>query len=188
MRILNSASGYGAAPQAMHWLTVFLVALSWVLGVFGDVFPKGGPRETGLFVHISAGLAILVLLLGRVTWRLVDPAPPPEITQFGAWMGKWLDPAARLTHFSLYVLLVAVPVVGIVLQFARGDALPLFGLAEIASPWIKDRAFARSVKEVHEILAHALVILAAMHAIAALIHHWIFRDHTLARMLPHSDE
>jgi cytochrome b561 len=71
-----------------------------------------------------------------------------------------------------------------VLQFARGEPLPLFGLCEIPSPWTVDRAFARSVKEVHEVLANALVMLAALHAVAALIHHWVFRDRTLARMLP----
>jgi cytochrome b561 len=95
--------------------------------------------------------------------------------------------SCRSDRYSLYVLLVAVPVVGVVLQFARGDALPLFGLAEIPSPWFKDRAFAHNVNEVHEILAHALVALAAFHAAAALIHHWVFRDRTLVRMLPHSN-
>jgi cytochrome b561 len=187
MQLSNSTKDYGAIPQALHWLTVFLVAVAWALGTFDDVLPKGGPRDAGLFVHICAGISILSLLVARLTWRLVDPAPPPEATEFGAWMGKWGDPAARIAHYSLYVLLVAVPVVGVVLQFARGDALPLFGLAEIPSPWLKDRVFAHSVKEVHEVLAHALVILATMHAAAALIHHWIFRDRTLIRMLPHSD-
>ena len=56
----------------------------------------------------------------------------------------------------LYALLIAAPVAGIVVQFARGDALPLFGLSEIPSPWAADQAFARSVKEVHEVLATAL--------------------------------
>lgn len=152
------------------------------------MLPKGWPRDSGLFVHICAGIAILFLLVTRVTWRLVDPAPTPEATEFGNWMGRWLDLAARIAHYSLYLLLVAVPVVGIVLQFARGDALPLFGVAEIPSPWLKDRAFAHSVKEVHEILAHALVIVAIMHAAAVMIHHWIFQDRTLVRMLPYSDE
>lgn len=187
MQLFNSTKNYGAVAQALHWLTVFLVALAWALGIFGDVLPKGGPRESGLFVHVSAGIAVLALLVARLTWRSVDPSPPPEATEFGDWMGRWLDPAARIAHYSLYVLLVAVPVVGIVLQFARGDALPLFGLAEIPSPWLNDRAFAHNVKEVHEILAHALVILAAFHAAAALIHHWIFRDRTLVRMLPHAE-
>jgi cytochrome b561 len=40
------------------------------------------------------------------------------------------------------------------------------------------------VKEVHEVLAHALVILAAVHAGAALVHHWLLGDRTLVRMLP----
>lgn len=77
-----------------------------------------------------------------------------------------------------------VPVVGIVLQFARGEALWIFGLYEIASPWTKDRAFASSVNEAHELLANALVILAGLHVAAALIHHWVFRDRTFVRMLP----
>jgi cytochrome b561 len=40
------------------------------------------------------------------------------------------------------------------------------------------------MKEVHEILANALVMLAGLHAAAALIHHWVLRDRTLTRMLP----
>ena len=101
MQLFNSTKDYGAIPQALHWLTVFLVALAWALGTFDDVLPKGGPRDSGLFVHICAGIAILSLLVARLTWRLVDPAPPPEATEFGAWMGKWLDPAARIAHYSL---------------------------------------------------------------------------------------
>jgi len=146
-------------------------------------------RQLGRWVRRGeTGIAILALLVARLTWRSVDSSPPPEATEFGAWMGKWLDPVAQIAHYALYALLVAVPVAGIVLQFARGDALPLFGIAEISSPWLEDRAFAHNVKEVHEILAHALVVLAAFHAAAALIHHCIFRDRTLVRMLPHSEE
>jgi cytochrome b561 len=81
-------------------------------------------------------------------------------------------------------LLIAVPIAGILSQFARGNALPLFGIGEIPSPWIRDRAFAHNVTEVHEILANALVVVASFHAAAALVHHFVFRDNTLARMLP----
>lgn len=182
MRFRNSSEGYGAIPQALHWLTVGLVVLAWALGTFDDALPKGAARATGLFVHNSAGLAILAVLVVRLLWRLADPPPPPEPTV----LGVWLDRAGRLAHYALYVLLIAAPVTGIVLQFARGDALPLFGLSEIPSPWIADRAFARSVKEVHEVLANGLMILAGLHAAAALVHHWIFGDRTLVRMLPAS--
>ncbi len=182
MRFRNSSSEYGGIPQALHWLTVALVVLAWALGTFDDALPKGAARATGLFVHISAGVAILAVLVVRLLWRLADPPPPPEPTV----LGVWLDWAGRLAHYALYALLIAAPIAGIVLQFARGDGLPLFGLSEIPSPWIADRAFARSVKEVHEVLANGLVILAGFHAVAALVHHWILRDRTLVRMLPGS--
>jgi cytochrome b561 len=77
-----------------------------------------------------------------------------------------------------------VPAFGIALQFAQGHSLPLFGLGEIPSPWFADKAFAYSLKEVHEILANVLVILAVFHMAAALLHHFVFGDHTLRRMLP----
>lgn len=118
--------------------------------------------------------------MARVLWRMADPPPQPVPTMLGAWVGI----AGRLAHYALYGRLVAVPIAGIVLQFARGDALPLLGLAEIPSPWVADRTYARSVKEVHEVLANALVILAAFHAAAALVHHWVLHDRTLVRMLP----
>jgi cytochrome b561 len=162
----------------LHWLTVILVVVGWTLGTFGDALTKGPPRQTGLFIHVSAGLAILAVLAVRLLWRLNDPPPPLEPTSLGAW----LERIARLAHYALYALLLAVPVIGIILQFTRGNALPLFGLTEIASPWPADRALSRSVKEVHELLAHALVILAGFHAAAALVHHWVF----LERMLPRS--
>jgi cytochrome b561 len=180
MQWRNSNEGYGAVTQTMHWVTVALVILAWLLGQFGDIFPKGAARAAGLFVHNTAGLAVVCILVLRLFWRLTDPPPPIEHTILGAW----LDRAGRLVHFVLYALLLAVPIIGIVLQFARGDALPIFGLAQIASPWGADRAFEHSVKEVHEVTANALVILAAFHAAAALVHHWVLRDRTLVRMLP----
>ena len=175
---------YGPVPRVLHWLTVILVIGAWTLGTFGDDLPKGAARDTALFVHISAGLLILLALALRLSWRAAEPPPRTEPNEFGRWLGAFADPAARVAHYTLYALLIAVPIAGIVAQFARGNALPLFGIAEIPSPWIRDRAFAHNVTEVHEILAHALVIVAGFHAVAALIHHFVFRDNTLIRMLP----
>ena len=142
MRWRNSSKGYGAVPQLMHWMTVALVILAWFLGQFDDIFPKGPARAASLLVHISAGLTVFGILVLRLFWRLADPPPPIEHTL----LGLWLDRAGQLTHYLLYALLIAAPISGIVLQFVRGDALPLFGFTEIASPWVGDRAFARTVK------------------------------------------
>ena len=94
-------------------------------------------------------------------WRFADPPPPLEPTQFG----RLLEIASRVSHWTLYALLVAVPFVGIVVNLKRGEALPIFGLWDFASPWPADRATARSALEAHELLANALLILAGIHAV-----------------------
>src|SRR4029077_11913104 len=184
MQALRPMNRYGTVPRFLHWMTVVLVVLAWTLGTFGDDLPKGDARAMGLLVHISAGLVILVALIMRVAWRVGDAPPPPESNEFGRWLGAFADPAARLAHYTLYALLIVVPVAGIVAQLARGNALPLFGMGEIPPPWTGDRAFAHTVKEIHEIAANALVIVAIFHAAAALVHHFVFGDNTLVRMLP----
>ena len=180
MQLRNSTERYGAIAKALHWTIAALVIVAWVLGTVGDELPRGAVRATDQFIHISAGLAILALLVIRLIWRLSDPPPPLEITPFG----RWADRAGRYAHWLLYGLLAAVIGAGIIAQFADGKALPVFGIFEIASPWAKDHQFAEVVEEIHEVLANALVIVAALHTAAALAHHWFLRDRTLARMLP----
>lgn len=177
---------YGAALKLLHWLMVLLVAAAWALGTFGDELPKGAARDTGLFIHISAGLAILALVLVRIPLRAAGSTPPPEPARFGATVLAWTVPASRVVQLVLYALLVGVPLVGIMVQFAKGHALPVFGITTVASPLAADKALADTLMEVHEILANTLLALALMHMAAALLHHWVLRDQTLIRMLPRS--
>lgn len=171
--------GYGAAAKALHWLAALCVIMAWLIGTFIDDFPKslGG---AAIFTHMSLGLTVLALLFVRLGWRLGNPPPPFAASVFSPWSER----AATLVHWLLYALMLALPVSGIVLQFARGQAVPLFGLFEIASPWARDRALSRSVLEVHGLLADSLLILAGLHALAALAHHYVLKDDTLLRMLP----
>ena len=149
VQFFNSPTRYGVIAQCLHWGAVALVLLAWTLGVLGDELPRGPTRALGLYIHVTAGLLIIVLTFLRLLWRLVDPSPPAEKNEFGEWLfADWIGLGAKLAHFLLYVLLVAVPVVGVVLQFARGDSLSIFGFVEIASPWVRDKPFAESVKEV----------------------------------------
>ena len=104
MQIRNSDQAYGAAAQALHWATVLLVILAWTLGTFDDALPKGAAHAAGLFVHISAGLVIPALLILRLLLRVVDPPPALEQTR----LGKWAEVTARLAHYSMYALLIAI--------------------------------------------------------------------------------
>ncbi len=180
MQWTNSQARYGAIMQTMHWLTAIFVIAGFLLGQFGDALPRGAPRQYGLLVHMTLGQTVIVLLVLRFVWRQVNPPPPLETTPLGALATL----AARASHITLYALLLAVPVLGMVVQLKRGHALPVFGVFEMNSPWPADRNLARSILGLHRNLADALLILAGIHAAAALAHHWIWRDRTLSRMLP----
>jgi len=182
MQIFSSSLRYGAIARSLHWVTVLLVIVAWLLGIGGDTLPGKPAQAAGLFVHITAGLLVIVLTVMRLLWRGVDS--PPDAERGDGPYARWVLLAAKLAHLGLYGLLIVVPLVGIGVQFAHGNSLPLFGLYQIASPWFVDRAFARSLKEVHEWLANMLIVLAFLHAAAALLHHWVWRDRTLIRMLP----
>jgi cytochrome b561 len=179
MKLEATRTRYSAGGQFFHWLSALLVAVAWVLGQLRDDFERGEPRRIVDFVHVSSGQLIVALLALRIIWRFVEP-PPPETGP----AGSWADRAAKFAHILFYVLLIAAPAAGVVALFANGKPLPLFGLGEIASPWVKDKALEHSAKEVHEWLANGLIVLAALHASAALAHHFWLRDGVLKRMLP----
>jgi cytochrome b561 len=181
MQLANSTTRYGAVPQLIHWLTALFVIGGWLLGRFGDDLPKH-MHPLGLFVHMTLGECVIGLLIIRLFWRVANPPPPAEPTP----LGRLVTLAAKLSHFALYALLLAVPFLGIVVQLKRGHDLPIFGIGEFASPWPADRAIARSVLFVHYWSANALLILAGIHAGAAIVHHWLWKDRTMVRMLPGS--
>jgi cytochrome b561 len=177
--VLGETGGYGTTAKVLHWVAALCVVAAWLLGHFIDDFPKA-IAPGALFSHMSLGLTILALLIVRIGWRIGHPPPPLLSSAFSPWT-QW---AATLVHWLLCALMLALPVSGIVMQFARGRALPIFGLFQIASPWARDRALQSSVHELHALLANSLLILAALHAVAALFHHYVLKDATLLRMLP----
>lgn len=182
MNLKRTAQSYSAVTKLLHWLMAVLVVVCWVLGVLTDDLPKIGSRTAILLAHVTAGLALLDVLVLRVVWCVTFSQPPAERAVFGIWPGM-----GRLTHYMLYAMLLMVPVTGILLQFSYGRGLPLYGVVEIPSPLAFNATFANIMMEVHKLSAHALVALAAAHALAALVHHYVFRDRTLVRMLPRSD-
>jgi cytochrome b561 len=178
MQLANSKKRYGAGPQLIHWLTALFVIIGWSIGQFGEYL---GPFDRiGFFIHITLGESVIALLILRLIWRAANLPPPMEATPFGFLVKA----AAHLGHFALYALLIVVPFLGIIVQLKRGHPLPVFGIFEFNSPWPTDRAMARSILAVHYYLANTLIVLAGVHACAALMHHYLWKDRTLVRMLP----
>jgi cytochrome b561 len=167
---------YSGVSIALHWLMAAVIVIAFALALGTDAFPRDW-KPVVVEVHKALGLAVLGLLALRFAWRLMNPPPPlAEVTPL-------VQRASQLGHLGLYVLMVAVPVIGIVYTFWRGQPLHL-GLFDVASPFAADRPTARQYREIHEFAAYALIGLAGLHAAAALWHHYIRRDGVLRRMLP----
>jgi cytochrome b561 len=98
----------------------------------------------------------------------------------------WQERIAALTHFALYVLLLAIPISGWIFNSATGFPLQWFGLINLPAIADKDAGLRELSATWHEWLFWALVVLALVHAAAAIYHHLFQHDATLARMLPRS--
>jgi cytochrome b561 len=177
---MTSPTRYPASFRAIHWATVLCVLFAYGVTYAEALFARGTPERAMVWwLHISVGLLVLAFTLARVGLHGVVRLPPPSPAVTGL-----TALAAKGAHIALYLLLLAVPLVGIWLAFLRGTDVSFFGLFSIPSPVAVDRAAAGNVKEVHEWLANGLLAVAALHAAAALWHHFVRRDDVLTRMLP----
>lgn len=169
---------YDPITQSLHWLTAVAVAATYAIGLLREEMPRGLARTQLLDTHVSIGLLVLGLTLARLAWRLMaprlDPVPGPRL----------LALAARLGHLALYAAMLAVPMVGIAIVWAKGQEPGLFGLFTLPAPFTANRSLARFLEETHEVAAHLFMILAGLHALAAVVHQVFLRDGTLARMVP----
>jgi cytochrome b561 len=84
-------------------------------------------------------------------------------------------------QWALYVLMVAVPLIGIPTLLYRGRGLNL-GLFTIPSPFARTPDIFHPLTQVHELASYALVGLAIGHIGAALYHQWVRKDDILRRM------
>ena len=170
---------YDTPAMALHWLTALLVLALWTLAQAWGFLQRGTPIRLELqALHVSLGLVLIVVLALRIGWRLGPSRrlPPAD--------SGVLELAARGMHYLLYVLLLAQVVLGLCFRWSGDNPLGFFGLFTIPSPFAFTQQQGRTIGELHLWIGNAIVALAALHALAALFHHFWLRDDVLRRMLP----
>ena len=92
--------------------------------------------------------------------------------------------AARATHVAFYVLLFAMPLTGWMMSSAKNYSVSWFGLFTWPNLIGKNEAAFNLLRSTHDALSALLFIIAVLHILAALKHHFWDRDDVLLRMLP----
>ena len=179
MTLRNSPERWGPVSQSLHWLIVLLIVVMAYLGLTMVDLPTTPHKITVYMLHKSIGITLLALVALRLAWRLYAGKPRTL-----AGIPTWQSRIASVTHAALYVLLFAVPISGWVLNSSTGFPLRWFNVANLPSLAHKSESLHAVVRPLHEWLFWMLIVLALVHAAAAIYHHLFQRDETLARMLP----
>ncbi|MBB6093418.1 cytochrome b561 [Povalibacter uvarum] len=179
MQIRNTAVRYGVAAQLFHWSIVVLIITQVILAEKADGLPLGPAKIAVLAQHKSVGMTIFMLAVVRLLWRFVNPVPP-----LPSGMPAWQRVAAHISHGALYALILITPLFGWLMSSARNFPVSWFGVFTFPDLVQPDKARYEFFHGAHELVAKTLVVIAIVHALAALKHQFLDRDGLLRRMLP----
>lgn len=166
----KSTTGYSSTQIGLHWAVVVLVAFQYfahngIEATWGAMMQHQLPpsnSEKLSFLHVGAGLVILLLALARIVLRVTRGAPAPPADEPRA-----LQLFATTIHLAIYALLILLPSSGLIAWFF---AVPVAGAT-------------------HAFLETALLAAIALHVAGALFQHFVRRSDVLMRMLrPEPDE
>lgn len=172
---------YSVGARHFHWWTVLLIAIQLPLGIvmvnYGASTNFAAPTGQMYDAHKLIGLLILLFVVARLSYRLLNGAPGDEPT-----LASWQRLVSHVTHWAIYALLLIVPLLGWLATSAYGPFRP-FGIP-LPALLGENQELAARLYMAHKASAILLTVLVAMHVVAALFHYVIRKDGVLNRMWP----
>jgi cytochrome b561 len=175
-----SEERYTRTAMWLHWLIGAAVLAQIGFGRYLQSIPRGTPDRT-IFVnyHKSVGITIGLLIVVRIAWRLAHKPPP-----LPASMPLWERYAALANHGLLYACMLLMPITGYVASNFSKFGVKFFNLV-LLPPWgADDRGIYEFFNGLHLTVSYVLMLLIAIHVLAALKHILYPRHGILRRMLP----
>jgi cytochrome b561 len=159
--------------RALHWLMALLILSILFIGI-GMVSTVSPRYHELLSVHKSIGMVIFVLAAIRLINRLLTRQP-----LLPADLPAWQRVLAKASHYILYALMFALPLVGWSMLSAGGYPVLIFDHLELPSILPLDAGLYATLRRTHTILAFLLFGVFLTHLSAALFHALIRRDQVL---------
>ena len=178
-KIKNSAAHYGAVAKGFHWAMAVLILGMLAMGLYMADLPLGLQKLTYYGWHKEWGVVVLIFALLRLGWKITQMSPTLPSS-----LGRLSVCAAKAGHALLYGMMLAMPISGWLMSSAAGFPVSVFGWFTLPVLMAPDDSARKILAEVHEYLAFGLMALIAGHILAALMHHYLYKDNVLRRMLP----
>jgi cytochrome b561 len=177
MALKNDALNYGSVAKWFHWGMAIIIVGLLAIGFYMADMESGPARRQLYTLHKSVGFGVLILVVMRFAWRMVNSIP--TLTQ-----SRFLQQLGHINVWMLYGLMMTMALSGYVMTAAGGHPLNLFNSLLVPSVVAPSMPLARMAHRVHEYAAIILTVLTSLHVIAALFHHFVLRDRVLKGMLP----
>lgn len=180
-QILNTNDRYGIIASLLHWFMALLIVVIIGLGLYMVELPDVGfnlQKIKLIFLHKELGMLALAFVLLRFVWRLGNVIPLLPLT-----VPVWQRVAARIVHLAFYGFMVALPVSGWMMSSAAGipvTFLGVFTLPDLVSPNMNEVPMYIAI---HKWVGYGLIATIGLHISAAMLHHFVYKDDTLRRML-----
>jgi len=164
--------------RALHWIMALcLLAMLFIgVGMVSTIMPK---YLALVSIHKPLGIAILVLALIRLAVRLRYGAP-----SLPADLPEPMKLAARLSHYALYALMIAMPLIGWGMLSAAAYPVVLFGGVHLPAILPQSDSLHALLWDAHFYLAFGFFALILLHVAAALFHALVRRDGVFDTMAP----
>ncbi|OLQ84926.1 cytochrome b [Vibrio ponticus] len=168
---------YNIVARAIHWVSAIVVIGMFAVGLWMvDLSYYSEWYRTAPHWHKSIGLLLAILTLIRLVWKGVTPSPKVEGNAFEKI-------AAKLVHGLMYVVLLVLFVSGYLISTEDGRAIDVFDWFSVPGLGALFEGQADIAGEIHFYAAWTLILMAAVHALAAIKHHVIDKDNTLRKMI-----
>lgn len=177
---MTEPKDYSSVARLLHWAVAGLIVTQFVLAKLSERAEHANAvvQQIGLLAnHKSVGITILGLALVRLLWRLSHRPPRLPVSMPG-----WQKKASDFAHFALYGFLFALPISGWLMSSASAYSVSYFSLFTLPDLVAADPDLKGTLASVHELLAKALFVIAAVHILAALKHHFVNKDGVMKRM------
>jgi cytochrome b561 len=172
---MNRPRHFNLLARVLHWSMAAAILAMLFIGAAMVVSLRH--REQLLDLHRPLGLAILLLALVRLANRLrhAPPPLPPDLPRIQVW-------AAKASHWLLYGLMLAMPLIGWAMLSAGAYPVTLFKGVNLPAILPHSAAMYGFLRPLHGVLAYLLFFTILAHLGAALFHAWVRRDGVFGQM------